>query len=121
MAEYYRCYKEVDLDIIEKNFDALKALTKKEEHRSCQHHEGGTHQRKRRSSEEQVAQGKGQTGTGYERPLRQELEQPRPAQRYQEDEKHAEHRGKGQMLSGKRKRMHEPRTREKIYRAQAEA
>jgi alanine racemase len=28
MAEYYRCYKEVDLDIIEKNFDALKALTK---------------------------------------------------------------------------------------------
>ena len=28
MAEYYRCYKEIDLDIIEKNFDALKALTK---------------------------------------------------------------------------------------------
>ena len=28
MAEYYRCYKEIDLDTIEKNFDALKALTK---------------------------------------------------------------------------------------------
>ena len=28
MAEYYRCYKEVDLDTIEKNFDALKSLTK---------------------------------------------------------------------------------------------
>ena len=28
MAEYYRCYKEIDLDIIEKNFDALKSLTK---------------------------------------------------------------------------------------------
>ena len=28
MAEYYRCYKEIDLDIIEKNFDNLKALTK---------------------------------------------------------------------------------------------
>ena len=28
MSEYFRCYKEIDLDIIEKNFDALKALTK---------------------------------------------------------------------------------------------
>ena len=28
MAEYYRCYKEIDLDIIEQNFDALKSLTK---------------------------------------------------------------------------------------------
>ena len=28
MAEYFRCYKEIDLDIIEKNFDALKGLTK---------------------------------------------------------------------------------------------
>lgn len=28
MAEYYRCYKEIDLDTIEKNFDALKSLTK---------------------------------------------------------------------------------------------
>ena len=28
MAEYYRCYKEIDLDTIERNFDALKGLTK---------------------------------------------------------------------------------------------
>ena len=28
MAEYYRCYKEINLDTIEKNFDALKGLTK---------------------------------------------------------------------------------------------
>lgn len=27
MAEYYRCYKEIDLDVIEKNFLNLKALT----------------------------------------------------------------------------------------------
>lgn len=27
MSEYYRCYKEIDLDKIEENFDSLKALT----------------------------------------------------------------------------------------------
>ena len=28
MSEYYRCYKEIDLDTIENNFNALKSLTK---------------------------------------------------------------------------------------------